>query len=80
MQFQYGTLVAAIIAINESFKSLGLPSRFIPLVSVILGILASHFFVHEETIPNMVFIGVLLGLSANGLFDISKVFRCKNPS
>jgi len=80
MQFQYGTLVAAIIAINESFKSLGLSSRFIPLVSVILGILASHFFIPEETVPNIVFIGALLGLSANGLFDISKVFRCKNPS
>ena len=75
MQFQYATLVAGIVGINELLKSLGLPSRLVPLVSLALGIVVSHLFVGAEKLHETIFLGVVFGLSSNGLFDITKVFK-----
>lgn len=60
---------------NEVLKSLGLPSRLVPLVSLALGIVVSHLFAGVDKIQDMIFLGVVFGLSSNGLFDVTKVFK-----
>ena len=75
MQFQSATLVAGIVGINELLKSLGLPSRLVPLVSLALGIVVSHLFAGAEKMQDTIFLGVVFGLSSSGLFDITKVFK-----
>lgn len=77
MQFEYATLVAGIVGTNELLKRLGLPSRYIPVVSLALGIVVSHFFVGAETLHETIFLGIVFGLASNGLFDVTKVFRSR---
>ncbi|MDZ5609480.1 hypothetical protein U2I54_21035 [Bacillus pseudomycoides] len=70
---ELGFITALIVGINEMIKRYEyVPKRFIPLSSVLLGILAM-FLLHQYPISECVFIGTGIGLSANGLFDISKL-------
>ncbi|MBO1582963.1 hypothetical protein [Bacillus sp. XF8] len=70
---ELGFITALIVGINEMIKRYEyVPKRFSPLSSVLLGILAM-FLLHQYPISECVFIGTGIGLSANGLFDISKL-------
>lgn len=70
---ELGFITALIVGINEMIKRYEyVPKRFIPLSSVLLGILAM-FLLHQYPIPECIFIGTGIGLSANGLFDMSKL-------
>ena len=64
--------VALIIGIAELVKKVGLPSRWIPLVDVGLGLL-SGILVYGVAlgygILNGVLVGLAIGLSACGLFS-----------
>lgn len=67
--------VALIIGIAEIIKKVGLPSRWIPLVDLSLGILSGllvYGFGLNYGIMNGVLIGVAVGLSACGLFSAVK--------
>jgi len=70
---ELGFITALIVGINEMVKRYEyIPKRFIPLSSVLLGIL-SMFLLHQYSIQESTFIGIAIGLSANGLFDMSKL-------
>lgn len=75
MSFEIPILVAVIIAFNEFLKKQGVSKTIIPIVSIVLGIVCSFFFVPADTIQVSIFIGVVLGLSANGLFDVTKISK-----
>jgi len=77
MTYSLPIIVAAILSINEVLKRVGVPKKFIPLVSLGTGMLGAVFIVPEATIQLTLFKGVLLGLSAAGLFDITKVAKRK---
>ncbi len=60
--------IAAVMGIVEAIKKAGLPSKYAPLVSLALGIAAS-FLVPGDTVGSTVFTGVVIGLSASGLYS-----------
>lgn len=64
--------VALIIGIAELLKRIGVPTRFIPLIDLVLGIISGicvYGLMLDVTIPYGAVIGVALGLSACGLFS-----------
>ncbi|HDR8120257.1 hypothetical protein ABE55_06140 [Bacillus thuringiensis] len=70
---ELGFIAALIVGLNEMAKRYEyIPKRFLPLSSVLLGILAM-FLLHQYPISESIFIGIAIGLSANGLFDMSKL-------
>lgn len=73
--FELPIIVAVIIAFNEFLKKVGVHKTIIPFVSLGLGLVSSYFFVPADSLQVTIFIGVILGLSANGLFDLTKVTK-----
>ena len=68
-------VVAVIMGLVELVKRLDwLPAKFLPLLSLILGIVAGIVY-FEGAIENKVMFGIILGLSAAGLYDQSKAFK-----
>ena len=65
--------IGIVIGLVEVFKQLGLSSRFAPLLAIVLGILAMGV---EEVIgvqiTNVIVQGLIVGLSACGLWDVGK--------
>ena len=62
--------IPAIVALVEALKLAGLPSRFAPLVSIVIGIIAGLFVVDMAVSGGIM--GAVIGLSASGLYDTSK--------
>ncbi len=67
---QIGAIVIIILAVCESLKRAGVPSRFIPLTAVVVGILAALPFDGVNFLS--VASGVILGLSTTGLYRVVK--------
>lgn len=63
--------VAVVIGLVEVYKRVGGPSQFAPLVAVVLGIGAAFVF-PAATIPVTIFTGIIIGLSACGLYSGTK--------
>ncbi|QGG47662.1 hypothetical protein [Heliorestis convoluta] len=72
--FEAGMVVTVIIAIGQ-FTKLYVDSKYIPIVTMILGIIAGLLYLPAETIQAGIFHGVVVGLSANGLFDVTKTLH-----
>ena len=64
-------MVIIIIAICQALKEAGVSTRFIPIISIILGILGATFYggVHGWL---EIAAGVATGLTASGLFSAFK--------
>ena len=65
-------LTAAVLGLTELAKQLGLPSKVAPLVALTLGILFSALASTYSTTFQMLLQGVILGLSASGLWSVGK--------
>lgn len=64
--------VALVMAIAEIAKNLGLKSRFIPILDVVVGILFGilNFTIYQNMqIIEGIIVGLAIGLSACGLFS-----------
>lgn len=72
---EYAVIVAVIIGLTELVKQV-LPSKYMPLISLVLGIVAGLVYVDAE-IEMQVFIGIAMGLAASGLFDIATIPKKK---
>lgn len=69
----YGiALVPVILAVVELLKRVGIPKKFSPLVALILGILCGFYYLAPGEPSKAVFLGVVAGLSAIGLFSGTK--------
>ena len=68
-------VVPLILGVVEAIKRLGVPSQFAPLISVVVGVAITLFTTGTgvESVIN----GVLLGLSASGLWSGGKVMLGK---
>lgn len=73
---ELSTVVAVIIGISELFK-VYVPNKYIPLVSMILGLLAGLFVVPASSLTESIMTGITLGLSASGVYDMTKVLHKK---
>lgn len=61
---QFASLIPIAVALVEVAKRTGLPTRFAPLLAVVLGLLGTVALGHFDIIN-----GVVVGLSAAGLYS-----------
>lgn len=64
-------VVTATTGIVQIIKSIGMSSRFAPLVSLIIGIGMTLLFTHSLNLGT-IFIGIVTGLTAGGLYSGTK--------
>lgn len=65
-------LIPLIVGIVEVFKRAGVPKKFLPLISLILGILVGVIYVTDFEWKQGILVGAMLGLAASGLYSSSK--------
>lgn len=81
----YGiALVPVILAMVELLKRVGIPKKLSPIVALILGILCGFYYLAPGEPQKAIFLGVVAGLSAIGLFSGAKntmeeFFSSSNP-
>lgn len=69
----YGVaIVGVIIGLVEVLKRTGLPKKFLPLASLVFGVLAGIFYVSPNDFKSGILIGIMLGLSSCGLYSGTK--------
>lgn len=62
-------VVAGVVGLVEVLKIAGLPSRFAPVAAIILGIGGFVLMPGGMGVREIVFYGILSGLSASGLYS-----------
>lgn len=67
----YGLLQGVVIALTELFKRAGIRKKWLPGISVFLGIVIT--FLARLPLGEMLLMGCVLGLSASGLYDFGKL-------
>jgi hypothetical protein len=79
--------IPAIIAVVTLAKDLGLRSTFAPLLAILLGVAFAIFdlfagagVIGTQTILQAIAAGILLGLSAAGLYDGARAIGSKTPA
>lgn len=65
-------IVPVIVALVALFTSVGLPKRFAPIVALVCGIIAGVVYVAPSDLPQAIFIGIVMGLAASGLYSGTK--------
>lgn len=65
-------LIPLIIGLVQVLKTLGLRKKFLPLASVIFGIAGGVFYVYPDDLKGGIIVGIMLGLSASGLYSGTK--------
>ena len=71
-EINMAVLVALIMGVNQLVKQV-VPAKFIPLLSVVLGLAAGLFVLpYDGAVTNGVVNGLAMGLSACGVFDLVK--------
>lgn len=71
-------IIAVIIGLVELVKRLEwLPVKYLPLLSLVLGVIAGVIYL-EGTLKTKIILGIVMGLSAAGLFDQSKIITKKD--
>ncbi len=72
--FEAGVVVAIIMAIGQ-FAKMYIDSKYVPLVTLLIGIVAGYFYLPHETIKEAVMNGAVVALASNGLFDMTQVLK-----
>lgn len=76
--FEIAIIIAVVLALTEFVKRMGfVPEKYLPAVSLVLGVLAGLFYVDVATLQEQIMFGLMIGLSAAGLFDQSKIITKK---
>jgi len=69
----YGiALVPVIVGLSELLKKSGVPKKFTPVTSVLLGLVFGITYLAPGDIKQGILFGLVLGLSAVGLFSSTK--------
>lgn len=77
MQEIYGVaIIPLIVGLVELIKQFGLSSRYAALCSVLLGV-GAGFVLHPGNPSQAVIVGLMLGLSASGLYSGGKALTEK---
>ncbi|WP_453992091.1 holin [Bacillus nitroreducens] len=74
--FELALVIAVVIALTELVKRLEIiPVKYLPALSLVLGLVAGIFYVAASTIQDKIMFGLMIGLSAAGLFDQTKIIK-----
>ena len=70
---EFGVLVGVIMGLSEIIKKLEyVPTKFIPVVNIVLGLAGGIFYLHPGDIMNGIIQGLVLGLTAGGFYSSVK--------
>jgi hypothetical protein len=65
-------LIPLIIGIVELLKMYGMPKRLLPVVAIVFGIVGGIVYIYPYDVKAGILIGLMMGLSASGLYSGSK--------
>ncbi|NEU31968.1 hypothetical protein GN156_14445 [bacterium LRH843] len=69
----YGVvLIPLLVGLVELFKTAGLPKKLSPIAALLLGVAAGVVYVYPEDIKGGIIVGIMMGLSASGLYSGTK--------
>ncbi|EEM01618.1 holin [Bacillus pseudomycoides] len=71
---EVSVIIAVVVALAQVTKMLGLQTKYISLLNLALGTLLGVLFLPFDIKMN-VFQGLIIGLSASGLYDHSKIMK-----
>ncbi|WP_312498309.1 holin [Bacillus luti] len=67
-------MIGIVVGLSQIVKTIGLQTKYVPLLNLTLGIVLGVLFLNGD-IKATVFQGILIGLSASGLFDHTKIMK-----
>ncbi|HDR7283485.1 MULTISPECIES: holin [Bacillus cereus group] len=67
-------MIGIVVGLSQIAKTMGLQTKYIPLLNLTLGIVLGVLFLDGDIKTN-VFQGIIIGLSASGLFDHTKIMK-----
>ncbi|MED1116455.1 holin [Bacillus paramycoides] len=71
---EISVIIAVVVAVSQVVKILGIQTKYILLLNLTLGIGLGVLFLGGDIKTN-VFQGIIIGLSASGLFDHTKIMK-----
>ncbi|MGG0645500.1 holin [Bacillus mycoides] len=67
-------MIGIVVGLSQIVKTVGLQTKYVPLLNLTLGIVLGVLFLDGDIKTN-VFQGIIIGLSASGLFDHTKIIK-----
>ncbi|MRS25850.1 MULTISPECIES: holin [Bacillus] len=67
-------MIGIVVGLSQIVKTIGLQTKYVPLLNLTLGIVLGVLFLDGDIKIN-VFQGIIIGLSASGLFDHTKIMK-----
>ncbi|MFC8055356.1 holin [Bacillus cereus] len=67
-------MIGIVVGLSQIAKTMGSQTKYIPLLNLTLGIVLGVLFLDGDIKTN-VFQGIIIGLSASGLFDHTKIMK-----
>ncbi|PHG70107.1 holin [Bacillus toyonensis] len=67
-------IIGVVVGLSQIAKIVGMQTKYVPLLNLTLGIMLGVFFFSQDIKTN-VFQGIIIGLSASGLFDHTKIIK-----
>ncbi|EEK70047.1 hypothetical protein ABH963_003824 [Bacillus sp. RC55] len=67
-------MIGVVVGLSQIAKTTGLQTKYIPLFNLSLGIMLGVLFLSEDIKMN-IFQGMIIGLSASGIFDHTKIIK-----
>lgn len=78
--FDLAIIIAVVMSVTQLIKGLEfIPKKYLPVISLLLGLVAGLFYV-DGAVKEQIMYGLMIGLSASGLFDQSKVIKKKGDA
>ncbi|MED0970082.1 holin [Bacillus paramycoides] len=71
---EISVIIAVVVGLSQITKTIGLQTKYVPLLNLTLGIVLGVLFL-DGGIKTNVFQGIIIGLSASGLFDHTKIMK-----
>ncbi|MEX0137528.1 holin [Bacillus nitratireducens] len=70
----FAVIIGVVVGLSQIAKTIGLQTKYVPLLNLTLGIVLGVLFLGGDIKTN-VFQGIIIGLSASGLFDHTKIMK-----
>ncbi|PEM25123.1 holin [Bacillus wiedmannii] len=67
-------MIGVVVGLSQIAKAVGMQTKYVPLLNLTLGIMLGVLFLSQDIKTN-IFQGIIIGLSASGLFDHTKIIK-----
>ena len=68
-------LVGVIVGVGKILTEIGVPKKVIPVLNLTLGMAFGLIFALGDTMQLSALNGVIVGLTASGLYDLTKIVK-----